>query len=157
MDEAFYRKQREQMSAVLAEQDPGDHHRRRPRQGAPPILITANMVGAMAAGSVIVDMAAGARRKIARLTRPGRSRGPSRRDYSGSHQSAVARARSTPARCFPVTSARVSQTPGRIPAAASGRRRPKSSRETLVTHGRRGGACAGLRSAGPCDGESLVK
>jgi NAD(P) transhydrogenase subunit alpha len=50
MDEAFYRKQREQMSAVLAEQDLVITTAAVPGKRAP-ILITANMVGAMAAGS----------------------------------------------------------------------------------------------------------
>jgi len=57
MDEAFYRKQRELMSAVLSEQDLVITTAAVPGKRAP-ILITAEMVGAMAPGSVIVDMAA---------------------------------------------------------------------------------------------------
>ena len=57
MDEDFYRRQRELMAGVVADSDvviataavPG---------GKPPVLITADMVNAMTAGSVIVDLAA---------------------------------------------------------------------------------------------------
>lgn len=57
MDETFYRKQRELMAKAVAQSDvvittaavPG---------GRPPMLITADMVGAMSAGSIIIDLAA---------------------------------------------------------------------------------------------------
>jgi NAD(P) transhydrogenase subunit alpha len=57
MDEAFYKRQRELMTKILAESDvvittaavPG---------GRPPLLITAEMVRVMPTGSVIVDLAA---------------------------------------------------------------------------------------------------
>ncbi len=55
--EEFYRKQREMMTAVLAESDVVLTTAQVPGRKAP-ILVTAEMVAAMAPGSVIVDLAA---------------------------------------------------------------------------------------------------
>jgi NAD(P) transhydrogenase subunit alpha len=55
--EEFYRKQREMMTAVLAESDVVLTTAQVPGRKAP-VLVTAEMVGAMAPGSVIVDLAA---------------------------------------------------------------------------------------------------
>ncbi len=57
MDDAFYRRQRQLMMEVLREQDVVITTAAVPGKRAP-ILITAEMVGAMCAGSVIVDIAA---------------------------------------------------------------------------------------------------
>ena len=57
MDEAFYRRQRQLLSDVLRDQDVVITTAAVPGRKAP-ILITADMVCAMAAGSVIVDIAA---------------------------------------------------------------------------------------------------
>ena len=57
MDEEFYRKQRELMTEVLAETDVAITTAAVPGKRAP-TLITAEMVRAMASGSVIVDLAA---------------------------------------------------------------------------------------------------
>jgi NAD(P) transhydrogenase subunit alpha len=69
MDENFYRRQRELMTDVLREQDLVITTAAVPGKRAP-ILITREMVNAMAAGSVIVDMAAG-RGGNCELTRAG--------------------------------------------------------------------------------------
>lgn len=69
MDEAFYRRQRQLMTEVLREQDVVITTAAVPGKRAP-ILITAEMVGAMCAGSVIVDIAA-ERGGNCELTRPG--------------------------------------------------------------------------------------
>jgi NAD(P) transhydrogenase subunit alpha len=69
MDEAFYRRQRELMTEVLREQDVVITTAAVPGKKAP-ILITAEMAGAMCAGSVIVDIAA-ERGGNCELTRPG--------------------------------------------------------------------------------------
>jgi NAD(P) transhydrogenase subunit alpha len=69
MDEAFYRRQRELMTDVLREQDVVIATAAVPGRKAP-ILITAAMVAAMQAGSVIVDIAA-ERGGNCELTRPG--------------------------------------------------------------------------------------
>jgi NAD(P) transhydrogenase subunit alpha len=57
MDEAFYKRQRELLTEVLREQDVVITTAAVPGRTAP-ILITAEMVGAMQPGSVIVDIAA---------------------------------------------------------------------------------------------------
>jgi NAD(P) transhydrogenase subunit alpha len=57
MDEAFYKRQRELLTAVLREQDVVITTAAVPGRKAP-VLITAEMVQAMAQGSVIVDIAA---------------------------------------------------------------------------------------------------
>ena len=57
MDEAFYRRQRELMGGVLAQQNVVITTAAVPGKKAP-ILITGEMVGRMAPGSVIVDIAA---------------------------------------------------------------------------------------------------
>jgi NAD(P) transhydrogenase subunit alpha len=57
MDETFYRRQRELLTQVLREQDVAITTAAVPGRKAP-ILITAEMVGVMPQGSVIVDMAA---------------------------------------------------------------------------------------------------
>ncbi len=69
MDEAFYRRQRELMTEVLREQDVVITTAAVPGRKAP-ILITAEMVGAMCSGAVIVDIAA-ERGGNCEVTRPG--------------------------------------------------------------------------------------
>ena len=69
MDEEFYRRQRELMKDVLREQDVVITTAAVPGRKAP-ILITADMVKALAPGSVIVDIAA-ERGGNCELTRPG--------------------------------------------------------------------------------------
>jgi H+-translocating NAD(P) transhydrogenase subunit alpha len=69
MDEAFYRRQRELMLKVVAENDVVITTAAVPGKKAP-TLITAEMVAAMAPGSVIVDVAAERGGNCA-LTRPG--------------------------------------------------------------------------------------
>ena len=80
MDEAFYRRQRELLTDVLREQDVVITTAAVPGLKAP-MLITAEMVSAMAPGSVIVDIAA-ERGGNCELTRPGRNiRAQRRHDY----------------------------------------------------------------------------
>ncbi len=69
MDEAFYRRQRELMTDVIREQDVVISTAAVPGKKAP-ILITKEMVEAMAPGSVIMDIAA-VRGGNCELTRPG--------------------------------------------------------------------------------------
>jgi H+-translocating NAD(P) transhydrogenase subunit alpha len=69
MDEAFYRRQRELMTEVLREQDVVITTAAVPGRKSP-ILITGEMVSAMTAGSVIVDIAA-ERGGNCELTKPG--------------------------------------------------------------------------------------
>jgi NAD(P) transhydrogenase subunit alpha len=69
MDEAFYRRQRELLTEVLREQDVVITTAAVPGRKAP-VLITAEMVSAMPAGSVIVDIAA-ERGGNCELTNPG--------------------------------------------------------------------------------------
>jgi NAD(P) transhydrogenase subunit alpha len=69
MDEAFYRRQRELLTETLREQDVVITTAAVPGRRSP-ILITAEMVGAMQPGSVIVDIAA-ERGGNCELTRPG--------------------------------------------------------------------------------------
>jgi len=69
MDEEFYRRQREMMTRVVAEQDVVITTAAVPGKKAP-VLITAEMVQGMAPGSVIVDLAA-ERGGNCELTRPG--------------------------------------------------------------------------------------
>ena len=69
MDEAFYRRQRELLTGVLREQDVVITTAAVPGRKSP-ILITAEMVSAMPAGAVIVDIAA-ERGGNCELTRPG--------------------------------------------------------------------------------------
>lgn len=69
MDETFYRRQRELLTQVLREQDVAITTAAVPGRKSP-ILITAEMVGVMTPGSVIVDMAA-ERGGNCELTRPG--------------------------------------------------------------------------------------
>jgi NAD(P) transhydrogenase subunit alpha len=69
MDEAFYRRQRELMMEVIREQDVVISTAAVPGRKAP-ILITREMVEAMAPGSVIMDIAA-VRGGNCELTRPG--------------------------------------------------------------------------------------
>lgn len=69
MDEAFYRRQRELMTAVVREQDVIITTAAVPGRKAP-ILITGDMVEAMNPGSVVVDIAA-ERGGNCELTRPG--------------------------------------------------------------------------------------
>src|SRR5258708_27771658 len=69
MDEDFYRKQRELMTRVVAENDVVITTAAVPGKKAP-ILITADMVRGMAPGSVVVDVAA-ERGGNCDLTRPG--------------------------------------------------------------------------------------
>jgi NAD(P) transhydrogenase subunit alpha len=69
MDEAFYRRQRELLTDVLRKQDVVITTAAVPGRKAP-ILITAEMAGAMMPGSVIVDIAA-ERGGNCELTRPG--------------------------------------------------------------------------------------
>jgi NAD(P) transhydrogenase subunit alpha len=68
MDEEFYRRQRELMSRVVAENDVVITTAAVPGKKAP-ILVTAEMVAGMAPGSVIVDLAA-ERGGNCELTRP---------------------------------------------------------------------------------------
>ena len=68
-DETFYRKQRELLGKVIATSDVVISTAAVPGKKAP-ILITADMVGAMAPGSVIVDLAA-ERGGNCELTKPG--------------------------------------------------------------------------------------
>ena len=69
MDEEFYRRQRELMTKVVAESDVVITTAAVPGKKAP-MLVTAEMVAAMAPGSVIVDVAA-ERGGNCELTRPG--------------------------------------------------------------------------------------
>jgi NAD(P) transhydrogenase subunit alpha len=69
MDEAFYKKQRELMTAVVHDQDVVITTAAVPGRKAP-ILLTGEMVEAMAPGSVVVDIAA-ERGGNCELTRPG--------------------------------------------------------------------------------------
>lgn len=69
MDEAFYKRQRELMTAVLREQDVVITTAAVPGKKAP-VLITAGMARAMRPGSVVIDMAA-ERGGNCELTRPG--------------------------------------------------------------------------------------
>ena len=69
MDEAFYRRQRELLTEVLRKQDVVITTAAVPGRKAP-VLITAEMAGAMMPGSVIVDIAA-ERGGNCELTRPG--------------------------------------------------------------------------------------
>jgi NAD(P) transhydrogenase subunit alpha len=69
MDESFYRRQRELLTDTLREQDVVITTAAVPGRKSP-ILITAEMVGAMPPGSVIVDIAA-ERGGNCELTRPG--------------------------------------------------------------------------------------
>lgn len=69
MDEEFYRKQREAMTNVIREQDVVITTAAVPGKKAP-ILVTGQMVEAMAPGSVVVDIAA-ERGGNCELTRPG--------------------------------------------------------------------------------------
>jgi len=69
MGEEFYRKQREMMTRVVAEQDVVISTAAVPGKKAP-VLLTAEMVKGMAPGSVIVDLAA-ERGGNCELTRPG--------------------------------------------------------------------------------------
>ncbi len=69
MDEAFYRRQRELLTEVLRKQDVVITTAAVPGRKAP-VLITAEMAGAMTPGSVIVDIAA-ERGGNCELTRPG--------------------------------------------------------------------------------------
>jgi len=71
MDEDFYQRQREMLTAVLREHDVVITTAVVPGRKAP-ILITTDMVGAMARGSVIVDVAA-ERGGNCELTLPGRT------------------------------------------------------------------------------------
>jgi len=71
MDEEFYRKQRELMTRVVAENDVVITTAAIPGKKAP-ILITADMVKGMAPGSVIVDLAA-ERGGNCELTKPGQT------------------------------------------------------------------------------------
>lgn len=71
MDEAFYRRQRELLTAVLREQDVVITTAAVPGRKSP-ILITTEMVSAMPPGSVIVDIAA-ERGGNCELTKPGES------------------------------------------------------------------------------------
>jgi len=69
MDEEFYRRQREMMARVVAESDVVITTAAVPGKKSP-ILVTAEMVGKMAPGSVIVDLAA-ERGGNCELTKPG--------------------------------------------------------------------------------------
>jgi NAD(P) transhydrogenase subunit alpha len=69
MDDAFYQKQRELMTRVVAENDVVITTAAIPGKAAP-ILVTAEMVAGMSAGSVIVDLAA-ERGGNCELTQPG--------------------------------------------------------------------------------------
>ncbi|MEA1952617.1 MAG: Re/Si-specific NAD(P)(+) transhydrogenase subunit alpha [Planctomycetota bacterium] len=69
MDEEFYRKQREMMNRVVADQDVVITTAAVPGRKAP-ILLTAEMVEGMAPGSVVVDLAA-ERGGNCELTKPG--------------------------------------------------------------------------------------
>ena len=71
MDEEFYRRQRELLTAVLREQDVVITTAAVPGRKSP-ILITTEMVSAMPPGSVIVDIAA-ERGGNCELTKPGES------------------------------------------------------------------------------------
>jgi len=73
MDEEFYRKQREQLTAVLREQDVVITTAAVPGRKAP-VLITTAMAEAMQPGSVVVDIAA-ERGGNCELTRPGETFG----------------------------------------------------------------------------------
>jgi len=71
MDEAFYQKQRELMARVVAENDLVITTAAVPGKKAP-VLVTAEMVAGMAAGSVIIDLAA-ERGGNCELTKPGQT------------------------------------------------------------------------------------
>ncbi len=73
MDEAFYRRQRELMNEVIREHDVVITTAAVPGKRAP-ILVTKEMVEAMAPGSVIVDLAA-VRGGNCELTKAGQNRG----------------------------------------------------------------------------------
>ncbi|MGD2107834.1 MAG: Re/Si-specific NAD(P)(+) transhydrogenase subunit alpha [Phycisphaerae bacterium] len=71
MDEEFYRKQRELMTKVIAEQDVVITTAAVPGKKAP-ILVTGEMVSGMAQGTIVVDLAA-ERGGNCELTKPGES------------------------------------------------------------------------------------
>jgi len=71
MDESFYRRQRQMMTAVVAESDVVITTAAVPA-GKAPILVTDEMVAAMPSGSVIVDLAA-ERGGNCQLTEPGKT------------------------------------------------------------------------------------
>ena len=119
-DESFYRRQRELLARVVAESDvvitaaviPGKKS---------PVLVTADMVAGMAPGSVIVDLAVGAGRKL-RADARGRKNSRARRNHHRLVQPGQHRALP----CQPDVRAehqRVSGAPGeRWPAANQPRR-----------------------------------
>ena len=101
MDEEFYRRQRELMARVVAESDVVIATAAVPGKKSP-VLVTAEMVAKMAAGSVIVDLAA-ERGGNCELTRPDQQVVEHGVTIFGP-TNAPAGARSTPARCMPRTS-----------------------------------------------------
>ena len=132
MDEAFYRRQRELMMEVIREQDVVITTAAVPGKKAP-MLITTEMVEAMAPGSVIVDIAA-ERGGNCELTRPGETvvhngvtiLGPTNfASMAPYHASQM----------FSANVDHVPETPGRIPAADELIVTDEIVRETLVTHG----------------------
>ena len=87
MGEEFYRKQRELMTKVVAEQDAVITTAAIPGKKSP-VLVTADMVAKMAPGSVIVDLAA-ERGGNCELTKADQRVVDTRRDDLRSHESAV--------------------------------------------------------------------
>ena len=102
------------------------------RASKAPVLITAEMVAAMAPGSVIVDLAA-ERGGNCELTRADETVGRARRDHPRPDQPARRRSRTTPARCTPRTSPRFLLHLVKDGRADARPRATRSSRETLVT------------------------
>ena len=104
MGEDFYRRQREALGAVLAENQVVITTAAVPGKKAP-ILITREMAARMAPGSVIVDIAA-ERGGNCELTRPGESGRRGRRAHLRPGQPGLHQFLTTPARCTPRTSRR---------------------------------------------------
>ena len=107
-DESFYRRQREMMAKVVAASDVVITTAAIPGKRSP-VLVTADMVAAMAPGSVIVDLAA-ERGGNCELTKADRGRQRTRRHHLRPDEPAVDRCRITPARCTRGTSRRSSRT-----------------------------------------------
>ncbi len=146
MDEEFYRKQRELLTEVIREQDVVITTAAVPGKKAP-ILVTTEMAGAMAPGSVIVDIAA-ERGGNCELTRPGETVVHKGISILGPAQSGVVGALSRQPDVF-VERNVVPETDGdEGRRSCTLNREDEIIRETLVTHGERSGECASERTAG---------
>ena len=133
MDEAFYRRQRELMTKVVAENDVVITTAAVPGKKAP-ILVTAEMVAAMAPGSVIVDLAA-ERGGNCELTKPGETV-VERRDDPRPRPICPPTCRTTPARCSPRTSrrsCRISSADGQFVVRPQRRDHPRDAGDATAS------------------------